>query len=296
MTPGNGFIEEIQRQRAPAVVRAARGAVVLSHITAGALHGLPLIDVWDECVHTTPFGANPPRTHAAVVRHRGNPSARDVTVIEGLLVTSLDRTVFDIIRTTPFSTALAVMDAALHLVAWDPRTRTVDDAPAEAFRALVRGRVVAGAGWRGIRTARLVADIADPRVESAAESRGRARMWENRMPMPELQVRVRTRLGDVWLDYAWPALRRFGECDGEIKLTDPTMLAGRTAEEVRMGQIDRRAAVVEATGWVGMNWGWPETADAGTFWQTVIAQGWDESWRLEEPGGGRGAGLGRSPA
>jgi hypothetical protein len=281
-TWAQAFVNDRQVLRARAVYHLARGPIVYSHITAAAIWDLPLVGV-PHCapVHTTPLGLHPPKTHGDVVRHKLALPSADVTERNGLPVTTLDRTIFDVIRTQRLDAAVAVFDAALRLVAWDEARHAVNVAAAERFRADVRARVFAAPGARGIRTARLALELADPRAQLPGEALSRVRMWELSMPAPVLQLAVDTAKGRRYLDFAWPTLRRFGEFDGLIKLYEPEYTRGRDVAAIQAEQRERRAAIEVATGWQGMSWGWESLVDAGTFWTTLRAQGWPESGRLD---------------
>ncbi|MBN9177721.1 MAG: hypothetical protein J0I43_10185 [Microbacterium sp.] len=274
--------ETRQRMRAHAVAALARGeCFAFSDITAAAFHDIPLVGVDASRVHTTPFSDNPSKTHRDVVRHKIPLRARDVTVRDGLWVTSLDRTLFDLVRRLRFEPALAALCAGLHQCRAGSAGRAEVDRAAEAqLRAQVAERVDAAAGSRGIHNARLVLELADGRVESPGESRSLARMWEARLPIPDLQVPVETAEGIYVPDFSWPELRMFGEFDGEVKRFDPAMASGRTPFQVSEDQAHRRRAVERATGWRGMHWGWDESADAEVFWGVLVAQGWKPRWRV----------------
>ena len=82
-------------------------------VTAAAFHDIPLVGVDARRVHTIPFGDNPSKTHRDVVRHKIPLRAGDVTIRDGLWVTSLDRTLFDLVRRLRFEPALAAMCAAI---------------------------------------------------------------------------------------------------------------------------------------------------------------------------------------
>ncbi|WP_124291713.1 hypothetical protein [Microbacterium sp. ABRD28] len=273
------FADERQVLRATAVAASARSAIVFSHVTAAALHGLPLSRPHDR-VHVIPRGENPPKTRGDVVRHKLALPDEDIAEINGMLVTSLDRTVADVIRMLPAQAALAAFDGALRLVAWDDARRELDPAAADGFRRLVRHRITAARGGRGVRVARTIIELADGRAQLPGESESRYLMWELGMPAPALQMPVETSLGRFWLDFAWPALRRFGEFDGMVKTSDPRFTRGRSGSEVVADQRERFGAIEAATGWTGMHWGWPERADATTLWASLLGQGWSARARM----------------
>jgi very-short-patch-repair endonuclease len=70
----------------------------------------------------------------------------------------------------------------------------------------------------------LVADLMDPRAESAMETRCRLSLVLRGLPRPELQYRVCDELGDhvAWLDMAYPSARVGVEFEGEHHQGTPT--------------------------------------------------------------------------
>lgn len=271
---GSASLEGRIRMRAHAVALQARDVPVACGTTAAALHGLPLVGVADDRVHVVSSAANPAKSRGDIVRHHVPLPPEDIDSVDGLLVTSIARTVFDVIRMLRIEGAVACMDAALRAVSWSDGTRTVDEASSAALRSEIRRRVLAAPGSRGIRTARIAIELADPRSQLAGESISRVRMWQLALPAPTRQIRVRTPNGDTFPDFAWPALRRFGEFDGAVKLSDPRYTKGRTVDEILADQSRRRADIEAATGWTGMHWGWPHIQDESTFGRTLRAQGW----------------------
>ncbi|MCR2808824.1 MULTISPECIES: hypothetical protein [unclassified Microbacterium] len=268
-----------QRLRAHAVAASARRPPVYSHLTAAALWHVPVFGSRDTRAHVIEPGENPPKSRGDVVRHSIPLPDDDVVMLDGLLVTVLDRTVYDVIRTLPPEGGLAAFDAALRRVAWDDAAHTIDAAASDGFRALVWRRIFANPGARGIRRARLLAELADGRAQLPGESVSRYRMWELGMPAPDLQRQVMTDLGWAYLDFAWPRLRRFGEFDGAVKLVNPEFTRGRTPAQVVRDQLARRAAIENATGWTGMNWGMPQLDDCAAFLSALTEQGWPRGYR-----------------
>jgi len=261
------FVEDRLRVRTRAAWPAFKNErATVTHLSAAALHDLPLYRLHDDRVDIgLPAGARR-RKASGTKRHHVPLPDRDVTVIDGIRVTTLARTVYDVIRTVSLEAAVVVFDAALHKAAWDSDTNTYDTDAAERFRDAVRMRIAERPGARGLKQARFVAEFADGRSGSPHESVSRLWMWELGVPTPELQYRVDLP-GDRYalLDFAWPALRKWGESDGQVKYTDPVLLAGRTAEEVMELQAERQAAVEQATKWTCHRWGTAALVDLPEF-------------------------------
>ena len=270
----SAYSEGRQILRSFAVTALARTEIVLSHTTAAAWWGLPLVGVSDTSVHCIPASPHSNKTRGDVIRHDVPLPEEDITERDGQRVTTLSRTVFDVIRMLDLRGGLAVFDAAVRHVAWSEESRTLDRAKADAFIESVRSRVYRSTGRRGIRNARIALELVDGRAQLPGESISRLLMWELQLPAPELQLEVRLDAGLAYLDFAWPRLRLFGEFDGEVKLIDPGFTRGRTRDEILASQAGRRQAVEEATSWRGLHWGWPEIQDAGTFWTSLQSQGW----------------------
>ena len=167
------FAEGRLRSRARAVQNGSRrayGAFALT--TAAAFHELPLYRVRSDRVDMILAGKHTRHNGPDVVRHHMPLPDEDVVIIDGIRVTSLERTVYDLIRLTSLETAVIAFDAALHHVAWDDATNEYDSEAAERFRSAVQQRVRAHRGARGIRQARFVVSFADGRAGSAGAGCG----------------------------------------------------------------------------------------------------------------------------
>ena len=165
----------------------------------------------------------------------------EIVMVDGVVVTSMARTVVDIARTVPFEQAVVVSDAAL--------ARGLVDGPALA-EALLRT-----IGWRGAPAARRAVAFADPGAESVGESRSRVAIMRAGLPRPVLQWEVPDRSGHLIgrTDFGWPDLGAVGEFDGEVKygrLLRPGQSPGDVvfAEKVREDRI--RATELGMARWV----------------------------------------------
>ena len=157
-------------------VRAAMGHLssqaVVSHVSAAVLHGLPIWRLPLDRVQVTRPGRCRGGRRSGLVHVRTNTLApAEIVVIDGLPVTSLERTVLDIGRAHPFMQAVVVADAA---------ARQMDVSRAWELLGEMRR-------WPGGPAARRVLEFADARSGSVGESRSRVLMAGAGLPTPELQ-------------------------------------------------------------------------------------------------------------
>lgn len=261
------FGEGRLRTRAYAVARRITNATAaFGYQTAAAAHGLPVYRSRSDRVDLIVPGPHSRKNSLDVVRHRVPLPDTDVLVIDGLRLTTLERTVYDVIRTASLEAAVVCFDAALHRAAWHAKKNTYDTEVAERFRTRVQERIRRHKGARGIRQARFVASFADGRAQSPGESVSRLWMWQLNVPRPELQYRVVFPDGTyALLDFAWPRRSRWGEFDGKIKYADADLLGGRTPDEVLERQARREERARRATGWRCDRWGFDEMPTIDDF-------------------------------
>lgn len=216
-------------------------ASVFAHVSAAILHELPV--------------PNEALTRCHMIRStegHGNSSRRllvrkmrlaqdEVETIDGFRVTSLARTAADLARTLPFVWGVAACDAALR--------QGLE--PAELWHAVTRYERL-----RGAPRARAVAEFADPRSESPAESISRAQFLRHGIPAPELQFEVINDLGVVVArsDFAWPELGLVGEVDGRSKY-GALLTPGQTADAAIMNE-KRREEEIRLAGYWLVRWDW----------------------------------------
>lgn len=237
-----------------AVARDARGPAVMSHSSAAVLWGLPLYAMRLVRVHMTT--ATPRRISSApdVFRHVAPLPAADVAVRGGIRCTSLARTVFDLIRTLPLTTAVAVADAAERQMA--DRQWEWDLDAVVAWRRGLGQRLSEAGGARGIRQARWVADFADGRAQLPGESVSRLHLRRLGFADPELQVPVGGPDGTVYfVDFGLADVRSFGEFDGKTKYLDEAQRSERTLEQVLLDEKQREDWIRGRTRWGFARWG-----------------------------------------
>src|SRR5690606_38225973 len=110
--------------------------------------GIPLIGAWPARTHVIEEAANGGRSSALITRH-GVAKVPDVVEVQGLIVTSVARTVVDLGRTRTFASGLASADFVL--------------AKGMATREELLAEIEGSRGTRGLRQARSVVERADPR-------------------------------------------------------------------------------------------------------------------------------------
>ncbi|WP_139230883.1 hypothetical protein [Microbacterium sp. cf046] len=222
--------------------RARKGGdVVFSHASAAVAWGLPLFRMPPSPVHTSgPRTDGVVRPKAGLAHHAVAVDDEDRVVIAGLPCTSLERTVYDMIRTQSKEAAVALADAAMRLVAAGSRRGRYDDDAADAWRASLLGRIARSVGARGIRQARWLARFADGRAELPGESVSRLYLVELGFAAPRLQVPFDGPNGEQWLiDFGLDDVGAWGEFDGVGKYTDPDLLDGRTPDQAIMREKHR---------------------------------------------------------
>ncbi|MGY1741564.1 MULTISPECIES: type IV toxin-antitoxin system AbiEi family antitoxin domain-containing protein [unclassified Blastococcus] len=193
------------RLRLIATLGGLRVPGVVGHASAALLHGLPLWRVPVRKLHVIrrpgSAGSGSARVHLHVARLPDD----QVTMVDGVPVTDVSRTVLDLARTAPFESAVVVADAALE------RELTSED----ELRSYLDGMGSAP----GTRRAARVVDFADGRSGSVGESRSRVLIHRLGLPRPDLQVEVRradgSRIG--FCDFGWAEERTVAEFDGRIK-------------------------------------------------------------------------------
>lgn len=222
--------EEDEARAIAAVASAARklgNGSAFSHRSAALLHGL-----WVPRLAPTPEVTQRarPNSHGAssLKRYCADVPGDDVTTVNGVRVTTIERTIVDCARTLHPRGALAVVDSGLRaLIGADRRCREADHALLAELRARLLEMVERGAP-RGRRQARAVISAGDPYSESPKETELRWLVVSRGLPTPTTQLEVRTRGGTFYADlgWRWIARRTDGtqevclvllEYDGEVK-------------------------------------------------------------------------------
>jgi very-short-patch-repair endonuclease len=106
-------------------------------------------------------------------------------------------------------------------------------------------------GWPGIKQARAVLSLADPRAESPLESIVRLALHDDGFPPPEPQFEI----GGDRVDFCWPKQRLILEADGRAKYTDDELWD----EKKREARLRGHGFRVERVLWGDVMATWPAT-------------------------------------
>jgi hypothetical protein len=241
-----------------------------SHETAAALHELPLHLPNEERVHTIAPAARPGAARG-IIRHRGDLADGDEVEIDGLRVTSLARTVADVVRTMSFEQAVTITDAALRRLSVTGPGR-YDASAAEDFRGIVS--VIAQRSAHGQSRARRALDFADGRAQLPGESISRIRLHELGFRLVDLQIPVPAPAGRMfYVDFGLEREHAFGEFDGAMKYVDGRIVDGRTSFQVFDEEKQREDWIRGTTQRRYVRWGWPHLRTAADLGARLEAFG-----------------------
>lgn len=241
-----------------ATVAGMRTQPIVSHESAAALLGIPLVGPLPNQVQVTDRTSAGGRSSTWIRRH-GVASLPDAVLVDGIAVTSPARTVIDLARTRSLTSGLAAADFVLRTGA-----ATMDDLHAALEE--VRGR-------RGYRRALSVVEKADSRSESVGESVSRAQMYLLGVPIPHLQREFFDERGLIGRsDFWWEDVDVVGEFDGRVKYLPTGHAAGTPPEEVvwvekrREDRLRRRCRGV-------VRWVWDEALNIRIFGRLLAQVG-----------------------
>lgn len=220
----------------------ARGAIgpstYFSHASAAVIHGPPLLTRRLSDVVAVRTGGGHGAVNRTLHARRASLAAEDVAEVEGLPVTSLARTVADLVRELPFPEAVMIADAGL--------AKGLDRD--ELLERTAKGR--------GCRMAERALLFADPRSESAGESLSRVRFHQLGPPAPDLQRNLYDARGGFLgrADFWWEEYSLAGEFDGKVKYGGG-LVPGQNPAEAIMDEKFREQRMI-AAGHYLVRWFW----------------------------------------
>ncbi len=215
------------KQRIATIVSSAPDDVVVGGIAAKIMHGGLWFDgdFTVELVRAPASGNKPGRGRA--VRRR-ELAVGDIVEIDGIAVTSVVRTAFDLARMAPEWRALGHLDDLMRVAAFSLEEL---DCYAKGF-----------SGYRGVRQLRGLIPLIDGLAESPPESWVRLMMHRADLPTPGVQVVVLDDSGHGFarIDLAYEHLKIGIEYDGEEFHSTPEQRA----------RDEARDAKLRAMGWI----------------------------------------------
>ncbi|GFG64644.1 hypothetical protein MKUB_21340 [Mycobacterium kubicae] len=139
---------------------------------------------------------------------RDRIEADEIGVIDGMRVTTPDRTALDLASRYPLVTAVAAVDALM-------QATQVKVADVNLLAERYRGR-------RGIKSARAVLNLVDGGAQSPKETWLRLLLIRAGFPRPQTQIAVRNQWGwaEAYLDMGWEDIKVAAEYDGDHHLAD----------------------------------------------------------------------------
>lgn len=219
--------DHLAMARVVGAARRAQSPPVFSYRTAALIHGLWLVGDDDERVHTTQPKL-PSRAVAGRVRHVQRIAPSEVTEVNGLRVTTIERTIADCARTMHPKDALVVADSGMRTLAEPQRDtpRRTASATSELRSRLLT--LIERGDRRNRRRARAVVAHADPLSESPYETVLRWIAISRGLPRPQLQPRYTIEGHVYYPDMRWrlpvteygvllETITVLGEYDGEVK-------------------------------------------------------------------------------
>jgi hypothetical protein len=237
-------IGEHDAERLTHALRSAAAALLrpehaVSGRSAAILCGLPTFSVPELAILTALDTETLGRRRGAHVRG-ATLHLRATTRWFGTPVTTPQRTIVDLARLDRWDGVMAA-DAALRegIV-----TRFSLDAELEM-----------ATGWPGVRQAREVVAVADPRAESPLESITRLALHDDGFPPPELQFWI----GPDRVDFYWPRFRLVLEADGRAKYTDDALWEEKKREQHLRTHRDE-VRFIERVVWSDVTRTWPATS------------------------------------
>jgi hypothetical protein len=199
--------------RAAALVSPAEAQ--FSHASAAALWRLPSLQRWPTVAHQLVERSAGGTSRVGIIRHGLGTDPRAVR-LDGVLTTSLPRTLIDIASANDFASGVVAMDAGRREPEpEDFRFGLIDAAPSlDELDALFRGLMPYPAPARVCR----VMEFSTPMSGSPAESYARVQFHALGLPAPELQKGFWDAEGFIgYTDFFWPHLGLICEVDGHIK-------------------------------------------------------------------------------
>ena len=223
-----------------ATVLAADQPLILSHLSAAALHNLPIIGPWPTVVHAINNETTGGSSARFTTSHRSVTEPEPVA-LSGCVTTTLARTLIDVAATSSFLVGVTMMDHALR--AENERAlqecRQGTSAAAALSKNDLYGELALVHPRSGGAKVRRAIDFANGLSDNPGESLSRVRIAELGFEVPELQVCFVVQGREYWVDFYWRGVGKIGEFDGELKYTRAAILGDRNPADVVIAEKNR---------------------------------------------------------
>lgn len=230
-------LDQVARRKlvAHATLRSARSPAALAGPSAADVLGVPVWDMGDT-THLVRLDQRANRHKCKKAQHRGSLLVEDLTIRDGIPVTSGTRTALDMIAIGDIAHALVTVNDLLHA--------------GETTPELLQRRAAGLLHDPHTADTSIVLDLADARPESAGESLVVYLCWAQGLPMPIPQFEIRDPDGRLIgrVDFAWPELGVFLEFDGRLKY-ERYRRPGESVADAVLREKKREDAIRELTGW-----------------------------------------------
>jgi hypothetical protein len=228
-----------------ATLQRSSSEVVVSHQSAALVHGF---EMWSPDLRVVHVGSSRARSGQKTTRrhlHADGLTDEDITVVDGMRVTTPARTIADLARVLSFEKAVCVGDSGLRRSSVS--TQDVTDA---LGRSSTRGRTAA----------RRAVEFMNPLAETVGESRSRVYIHRHGLPIPELQVALLDPHGRFLgrPDCLWEDEGVIGEFDGMVKYSK-YLRNGETPGDA-VEREKRREDELRSYGWMVVRWTWADLA------------------------------------
>ncbi|WP_439032068.1 hypothetical protein [Gordonia terrae] len=241
-------LDRVAHHRLTVLAAAGAGGPgrIFSHVSAAAMHRLPMLNADVTRVHVTSPKVG--KRTARMIRHQAVVAPEDIVVIDGVCVTSIERTACDLARLGNSRQALVVLDSAL-----------ADGAdPARMSEILESSK-----RFKGVETLRRMLPMASALSESVGESLSRAVMLEiPGFPVPRQQVIIGDDSFTARVDFLL-ADGVVGEFDGMVKYSGA--LGGDKPAWQTVVEEKAREDKLRSLGYTVVRWTWRDLHDKTAF-------------------------------
>jgi hypothetical protein len=228
-----------------AVLMQSVAETSLSHSSALPWYDAPEWGLDFSTVHLNRHDRRAGRREAGVCQHRGLLLPGDIVSMHGMTFSSPCRTALELTTIADVETSLVQVNHLLHR-----RLTTLED---------LWARYEDMGDWPGTLNTPVVLRLARPEIESVLESRFFCLCFRHSLPMPEPQYVVEDEGGRpvARLDFAWPRLGKYAECDGKVKY-EKLLKPGERASDVVLREKERDKLVHRLTGMEGERFTWSD--------------------------------------